>query len=141
MTSPDGALLDPFFEERELGGRDGFMLLGRRHHVVGIRRFDTLDEFALLGLAGQDHEVSLAVALGVLLVVEPQLTLAAFLVRPVAGDAVLGQDRADLAAEIDRLGGASGAEKDAKKEDGLGGHRDGTVGEGGEFPGRLIKET
>ena len=71
VSSPDGALLDPFLEQRELRRRDGLVLLGRRHHVVGIRRLDALDEFALLGLAGQDHEVSFAVALGVLLIVEP----------------------------------------------------------------------
>ena len=70
VTSPDGALPDPFLEERELRGRDGLVLLRRRHHIVGVRRLDALDEFALLGLAGQDHKVSLAVALGVLLVVE-----------------------------------------------------------------------
>ena len=134
VTAPGRALPDPFLEQCELGGRDGLVLLGRRHYVVGVRRFDALDEFALLRLARQDDEVSLAVALGVLFVVEPQFSFAAFLIRSVAGDAVLGKDRADLTAEVDRFGRADGAEDDAEEEGGLGGHGDGTVSEGRGFP-------
>jgi hypothetical protein len=101
------------------------VLLGRRHDLVRIGRLDALDEFALLRFSGQDDELALAVALGVLFVVEAELPLAAFLVGAVAGDAVLGQDRADLAAEMNRLGRARGGEEDAEEEGGLGGHGEG----------------
>ena len=140
VTSPGRALPDPFLEQRELRGRDGLVLLGRRHHVVGVRRFDALDQFALLRLARQDDEVSLAVALGVLFVVEPQFSFAAFLIRSVAGDAVLGKDRTDLTAEVDRFGRADGAEQDAKEKGGRAGHRGATGGEGRVFPCRLDKQ-
>ena len=122
MTSPDGALLDPLFQQRDLRGRDGLVLLRRRHDVIGVVRYDALDEFALLGLAGEDDEVAFTVALGVLFVVEAQFALAAFVVGAVAGDTVLGQDRADLPAEVDRLGRAGGAEDDAENEGGLRAH-------------------
>ena len=89
------------------------MLLGRRHDVIGVGRLDALDQFALLGLAGQDDEVALTVALRIFLVVEAQLPLAGFLVGAVAGDTVLGQDRPDLAAEVDRLSGTEGSDENA----------------------------
>ena len=133
MATPGRALLDPFFEERHLGRRDRLVLLRRRHDFLRILGFKPLDEFALFGFAGQDDEVPLAVAFGVLFVVEAQLSLASFLVGSVARDAVLGQDRADLAAVADRLGGAQGADEDAEEKGGLGGHGDATGDGAGVF--------
>ena len=51
VTSPRGALLDPFLEEGDLRGGNRLMLLRRRHDVIGVGRLDALDQFALLGLA------------------------------------------------------------------------------------------
>ena len=70
MTSPRGALLDPFLEEGDLCGGNRLMLLGWRHDVIRVGRLDALDQFALVGFARQNNEVALAIALRIFLVVE-----------------------------------------------------------------------
>src|SRR6185295_18854429 len=67
--------------------------LGRRHHLFLIGGEDTFDELAFVRLAGDE---------GFLFedggaVVEAELGLALVLVRTVTGEAVVGEDRADVA--------------------------------------------
>ncbi len=99
---------DPTFQHLFLVGRQGFVRLRRRHHLVRIRRVDALDQFAFVWLAGNDgflfHRD--------LAHVQPELGLALVLVRAVAGKAVVGQDRPDVVVEaqpplirVGRLGG------------------------------------
>ena len=61
-----------------------------------------MDDFALVGLAGDDGDLAgLAFAVGGVDEVEAQLSFARMFVHPVAGEAVLGQDRPDLTVEVD----------------------------------------
>jgi hypothetical protein len=52
-------------------------------------------------MTGDDHR-----GLGVVLTVEPQFSLAAGLVRSVTGEAGVGENRSNLAVEVDGLFGA-----------------------------------
>lgn len=85
---------------------------------------DAADQFAFTGLAGDDGQAAgLGGLEGVGLDVEPELGLALALVRAVAGEAVLGEDGADVAVEIDRTGrrgggGRPGPEQHSKHERG-----------------------
>jgi hypothetical protein len=94
------------------------VLLGRRHHLVGILGEDAGNEQALVRIAGRDHALAVAVTLGVLFIVETKFSLAAFFVRSVAGDAVLRENGADLAAEGDLAVGSQERGAEEKGEEG-----------------------
>ena len=72
----------------------------RRHDFVVVGGEDAVDHFALVRLAGHDS----ADLDGHLPPVEPQVGLSRGTVRPVAGKAVFGQDRPDVAIEAQLFG-------------------------------------
>ena len=76
------------------------LAVGRRHDLVGVVAGDALDERAAGRVAGLDGLLE-----GVGLDVEAELALALALVGAVAGVALGGEDRLDVAAVIDRLRG------------------------------------
>ena len=88
-----------------------------------------MDDFALVGLSRHDRDFAgLAFAVGGLDEVEAELTFARMLVHAVAGEAVLGQDRPDLAVEVDGGHGGGGRQKQEdgpKARHGGGGERSG----------------
>ena len=91
-----GPLGDPAFQDRLLLGRQPPIRLRRRHQLAGILRVDPLDQLARLGIvrddrAGLDRRVS---------DVESQLGLSLVGVLPVAIEAVLREDRPDVAIEV-----------------------------------------
>ncbi len=72
----------------------------------GVGGGDAADEFAAVGIAGDDGEASLAeVDAGAGFGVEAEFGLAFGGVGTVAGEALVGEDGADVAIEFDLLAG------------------------------------
>ena len=92
--------VNPPAHRLNLRGRERLLALGRRHHLVRVLRGEPLEEFALRGLAGDDHGTLGAEQ--TFLRVEPELRLAGLLIRAVALKAVLGEDGQHLAVEVRR---------------------------------------
>ena len=91
---------DPGLEPLLLGRRELLVDRRRRHDFVFVRGEDAADHLAFVRLARRDG----ARLDGHLPPVEPQIGLARGAVRPVAGKAVLGQDRPHVAIEAQLLG-------------------------------------
>ena len=95
-------LVDPQAERLDLVVRQR---LGPAGHPLGrIRGRDAVEQEALVGASGDDDGPAEPRALGerTVLDVEAQAALPARLVRPVATEALPGQDRPHLAREVDR---------------------------------------
>ena len=61
-----------------------------------------MDDFALIGLAGDDGEFArLAFAVGRFREVEAELGFTRMVIHPVAGETMLREDRADFLVEVD----------------------------------------
>ena len=101
---PGRAFGDPALEKIDLCGRKLFARLRRRHDFLGIARRDARHHLALLQVAGNNRVVAGLRGLERLVLhVQPQLALALVFVRPVAGEAVVREQRADVAVELDGL--------------------------------------
>ncbi len=101
VALPLRPLRDPSAEERDLLRVQRLPELRRRHDLVGIAGGDAADQLAVIDPGGDDRRAALAIAERVFFPVEPQIGFPRLLVGPVAGVAVLGQDRPDLAVEVD----------------------------------------
>jgi len=103
VPTPGRAFLDPSPQHGHLVGRQLLAGRGRRHVLVGIGAGDHLQQ-ARLGRSAGDHGPDAGFeALGCPLgLIEAQAGLALGFVGPMALVAMLGQDRADLAVEVDR---------------------------------------
>src|SRR5690349_17600145 len=105
MRLPGRPLLDPAPDQlplRRLERR--LMRLWRRHHIVLILGRDPLIRQALLRVALDDRmSALLALAKEPLLLVQPQVGLARPGVGTVTGKAVVGEDRTDVAVELNLL--------------------------------------
>ena len=99
---PFGALLDPSLNQIDFGGRQCAAGGHGRHAPGGFGGGDPPDHLALRDVAGHDGKASAEVLLGVGLDVEAQLRPPARLVRAVAGVALIGKNRPDVAVELDR---------------------------------------
>ena len=88
---------DPALEGRDLLQVERLVEVGRRHDVAGILAADPADELARVRVAGDEHRERL------LLHVEAHIRLALGLVGTVARVAVVGEDRPDVAREVDVL--------------------------------------
>ena len=106
------ALLDPLAQRLALLRRKRAVGIQRRHHVIRVRGEDAHDQFALLGLAGNDR----AFAQRDFAVIEAQLGFALVRVRAVAMKAVLRKDRANVAIEVDALGRAGCVRAKSQRE-------------------------
>ena len=93
-----GTLGDPSLEQLFLDGRELLGRPGRGHDLAGIVAQDSSDQLALLHVRRDDR----ALGQGDLAEVESEVGLAVGLVGTVAKVAVLGQDRPDVAVELDR---------------------------------------
>ena len=111
---PRRALGDPMFDEGDLGGLEGLVLLGRRHDLVLVLADDALEQRALIRLSPDDgrwlflavlrHTGREEAGFGV----EAEARLAGSWVGPVAVEAVFRDDRPDIAVELDLLIGREG---------------------------------
>ena len=102
VLPPRGALLDPAGQHVDLPGRQGLAGRRRRRHpqaFVGVG--DALVQQAGPGVAGHDGGAPRARPERPLPRVEPQPRLTGALVGPVARKAVVGQDGAHVALEVD----------------------------------------
>ena len=82
------------------------------HVQLGVVALDPEDELAFLGLAGRDRQAAaLELRERPFPGIEPQAGLAGLVVGTMAGEAVVREDRPDVACEIDRafLGDGLGA--------------------------------
>ena len=103
---PGRALVDPARQHVDLLGRQALVGQRRRGHpqtLVGVGH--ALVEQARPGVAGHDGGAAGARPERPVLRVEAQPRLAGALVRPVAREAVVGQDRPHVALEVDGGGG------------------------------------
>ena len=99
-----GAVLDPIDEQFLLSVGEFLLGLRRRHLLVGIVREDSPDHFAGVGVAGHDRFL----VDGRLALIEPQLGLPRRAIGPMAREAVLEQNGADVAVVLDRgVGGVA----------------------------------
>ena len=89
------------------------MRLRRRHELVLIRGDDALDEFADVGLAGDEGFLGQ----GGVAHVEPQLALAVRFILTVATEAVVRKDRQYVAAEAHRLRRGNGEGEREEREE------------------------
>jgi len=98
-------LSDPFGQQRDLVWLKFFPRLGWGHFVVGIIGCDSMNQFALFRMPGNDGRVSTEIEPRTLGCVDPQSALFAaafsFLrIRAVTLEAVLGKDAPDVAIKI-----------------------------------------
>ena len=112
---PGGALLDPAGQRLDLFAGEGFLRHLGRHPPAPVRVVDPLDQQAGVEVARDDRGTARPVASASgrpraersVPRVEPQVRLPRRLIRTVAGEAVVGEDRPHVALEVDggrRLG-------------------------------------
>jgi hypothetical protein len=114
-------------DERDLGGLEGLVLLRRRHDLVLVLADDALEERALVRLALKDGGRLFLAVLGHArrkeagFSVEAEARLAGTGIRAVAVEAVFGDDRTDVAVELDFLFGREGGgdEEGQERQEGL----------------------
>ena len=93
---------DPRAHRIDLRARQRHMPFDGRHALIGIRAHHAHEQLALLGLPGHDGRAATLAALQrTIALVEAQAGLAARGIRTVALEAARGQDRRDVAREID----------------------------------------
>src|SRR4051812_40648060 len=103
MTLPFRALLDPFADGGDLGVGEGGASLWRRHAGRFIRGADAGEEAAVGRVAGADDVVRGALGEEPFVGIEPEVGDAALVVGAVACEAVVRENGADVAVEIDGL--------------------------------------
>ena len=129
------ALGDPLSENVDFCGGQGFAGIGRRHEQVGIVAGDAMQQGAVFGLTGDDGGVAAVEFLcGGGFVVEPEPGLSIVLIGPVALEALVGQDAADLALKADvggrqRTGEQQAGQKGVRSDHGQAGRAKGEVEE------------
>ena len=94
---------DPLVEQPLLVVGELLVRVGRRHHHVGVGGMQAGDQFASLWIAGRDRPYAIAVSHRTLRGIEPQVGLAVAGIGAVAGKAVVGQDRENVAVKPERF--------------------------------------
>src|SRR5207249_11562319 len=94
---------DPAADERDFALAQPAAGFGLRHPFRFVLRRDAAEQLALLRLAWHDHRAIFPLGKCSLFSVEPEVRLSLGLVRPVAIEAVVGEDRPDIAVELDGL--------------------------------------
>ena len=118
-----GAFVDPAFEGFDLRGGEFFVGFGWGHDFVLVGGEGAVDDGAGLGVAGFDGESAVDGGVGAFGSVEAEVGLAFFGVEAVAGEAVVGEDGADVAVEVEGACGVGGAGEQEEGEEEAGGHR------------------
>ena len=100
MQFPFGPLVDPFADQLNLLRSQGPVGIGRRHSEASILGADPLVKPAVSALARKDYLVAATVSEDTFFSIQPELGLAALLVRPMTSEAVVGKNGADFPVEI-----------------------------------------
>jgi hypothetical protein len=120
--------LDPAAQQVDLRRVQRLPRLRRGHEIVGIGSRDPLQQLAVPGLPRHDGRGSrLGGRHRRIPVIEPQPALALFVVRPVAGEALVREDRTNVAVEIEtgveggrgRKGAEESAQDRHEREEGV----------------------
>ena len=101
MSTPGAALFNPGADQLHLIFFQLELELWRRHSLPGLLCGDPLVELALARFASDDRSGSIVFGVESVPQVEPQAGLAFFLIRSVAGIAVVGENRANVTVEVD----------------------------------------
>src|SRR5262249_38077983 len=96
---PARPLIDPLLQDLDLRSRQLLARFWRGHDFVAIGARDAREEFALSRLPRPDHRIRRPET--ALFDNEGQVGLSRFLVRSMAREAILGENRQDFAAKID----------------------------------------
>ena len=99
---PWRAAVDPAFEQRDLRRSQPLVRLGRWHPRSRVRIADALVQQAVGSLAGYNRRAVGSPLQRRILAVQPKSSLPRSAIRPVALEAVVGKNRADLPLEIRR---------------------------------------
>ena len=107
-----GALRDPAPDQFLLGFAECLVGGGGRHEVIGILGEEPFDDCALVGLAGDDGKLpGLGRLQRLVAPVETEVGFARGGVRTVAVEAVLREERTDVAIIVQRFRGPRGGER------------------------------
>lgn len=97
---PFSALLDPLADFFDVSYRERRAVIWLGHHHVRVGGGDPRDEFGFFGVTGDDSRVA-GIADRQGLFTKHKGNAARFLHTAMAGGALAGEDRADVAVEID----------------------------------------
>lgn len=127
VLGPRGTGGDPLLEEIFLSGGECAVRLWRRHHLLRIVAEDAGDEFAVVGLTGDNGDESgFTGGEGGVAQVEAEAALARLGIGAVAAVTVFREDRLDVAGEIYwRLGGTDRSDEQAREGGEKGGETQG----------------
>ena len=116
MRRVAGALFDPFSQSGDLFLRKRLAKLGGRHPLVFVGTRHSANQFARFRFAWHDrNRAGLQFAGRDFGIIEPQAGFAFSVVGTVAGIAFVGQNRPDVAIEVDRLlGNGRGNEREPR---------------------------
>ena len=103
MILPFCSLLNPFLDGVDLRRLEGFWKLLRGHAFLGIAMSYSEKQFALRRVSCHQQN-RLAFTEQILLPIQPQLGFSLFFIRPVTGEAMVGQYRSYVAVELHFLG-------------------------------------
>ena len=100
MLAPASPLADPLTNQCNLSRLQRFAVIRRRHEIISIIRGYTIDELAIIRLAGDYRTFAgFQFSPGTLFIRQVQPGL--LLVRPMASEAILGKNRLNIPREID----------------------------------------
>ena len=105
MRLPLRSIFNPLFDQRDLLIVQLLVEILRRHPLVDVVRSDAAEQLAFIQLA-RNNRVPAAVQFseGTFLIIQPQTRLARPFIRPVAGEAIVREDRANVPVEVDFAG-------------------------------------
>ena len=109
-------LINPILQQADLSICQSLAMLRRGHAQIVIGRRHPLDQFTLSRLLGDDRRVPAQVGDGTIAMVQPQVCFTLVFVRTVTLEAMIRQNRTDVAVEVDLpiLGANVDGNRDAK---------------------------
>ena len=113
MAFPFGARLHPLLEKGDLLGLEGFIGFGGRHEFIAVGGMEAGGDFAPFPIPGDDGDgTAFAFAESACGGIEAEFGFPMFFIGPVAGEAMIGEDGADIAIKR----GWGGVERGKREE-------------------------
>jgi hypothetical protein len=98
-----GSLRNPSFEQGNFLRCDWFFVFGRRHQLVLIIADDALDDLAIFRIPRDNGKIPTKIGKGTFLGIHAVVCITVLRIGPMTGKALRREDRADVAAEVQRL--------------------------------------